>query len=609
MIRRSVLALAAAATLGAPLSALSECFGPVGRTDTLWLVAIKLRPDPSISPQRMMLALLKENPQAFSGDNVNALNAGSVLCFEEADSIEFDDRAAVEEVRRHNRDWRTGQVAGSGDVAAAEIGPESRADSVVSRAEPPVSANEAEPEGASGAGQRPSGSLDLGQAAATFESRLARMEDRIEKLESAGGSSHATQVSELTPKVLVLETALQGALQRLDRSEREVERLRALASNSGIEDSLASLESRLSALDTALDRIRSAAPAMSAEFGAVSQVVSRLEEDLALLGLRAAHNEEQIRAVVTLLEAESEAIEEFKSRLRRSLRLMSSVSPPGGEIRGFEPPRAPSKDLPAVPESRSVPRAHGTTPAPDDAEAAMEPMPTPAPGGGEAAMEPMPTPAPGGAGAAMEPMPTPAPGGAGAAMEPMPTPAPGGAGAAMEPMPTPAPGGAGAAMEPMPTPAPGGAGAAMEPMPTPAPGGAGAAMEPMPTPAPGGAGAAMEPMPTPAPGGAGAAMEPMPTPAPGGAGAAMEPMPTPAPGGAGAAMEPMPTPAPGGAGAAMEPMPTPAPESGDQSAESAPVQDNLAAPAPAATEPESTDYVTIITDRISNWLSRIRDLW
>ena len=361
MIRSSVLALAAVATLGAPLSALSECFGPVGRTDTLWLVAIKLRPDPSISPQRMMLALLKENPEAFSGDNVNALNAGSVLCFEETDSIELDDRAAVEEVRRHNRDWQTGQVAGSGDVAAAEIGPESRAGSEVTRAEPPVSASEAEPEGASGAGQRPSESLDLGQAAATFESRLARMEDRIEKLGSAQASSHATQVSELTPKVLGLETALQGALQRLDRSEREVERLRALASNSGIEDALASLESRLSALDTALDQIRSAAPAISTEFGAVSQVVSRLEEDLALLGLRAAHNEEQIRAVVTLLEAESEAIEEFKSRLRRSLRLMSSVSPPGGEIRGFEPPRAPSKDLPAVPESRSVPTAHGTT--------------------------------------------------------------------------------------------------------------------------------------------------------------------------------------------------------------------------------------------------------
>ena len=566
MIRSSVLALAAVATLGAPLSALSECFGPVGRTDTLWLVAIKLRPDPSISPQRMMLALLKENPEAFSGDNVNALNAGSVLCFEETGSIELDDRAAVEEVRRHNRDWQTGQVAGSGDVAAAEIGPESRAGSEVTRAEPPVSASEAEPEGASGAGQRPSESLDLGQAAATFESRLARMEDRIEKLGSARASSHATQVSELTPKVLGLETALQGALQRLDRSEREVERLRALASNSGIEDALASLESRLSALDTALDQIRSAAPAISTEFGAVSQVVSRLEEDLALLGLRAAHNEEQIRAVVTLLEAESEAIEEFKSRLRRSLRLMSSVSPPGGEIRGFEPPRAPSKDLPAVPESRSVPTAHGTTgptPAPDAAEAAMEPMPTPAPAAAEAAMEPMPTPAPAAA--------------------------------------------AEAAMEPMPTPAPAAAEAAMEPMPTPAPAAAEAAMEPMPTPAPAAAEAAMEPMPTPAPAAAEAAMEPMPTPAPAAAEAAMEPMPTPAPAAAEAAMEPMPTPAPGGAEAAMEPMPKPAPESGDQSAESAPVQDNPAAP--PATEPESTDYLTIITDRITNWLSRIRDLW
>ena len=415
MIRSSLLVLAAITAVGAPLSALAECFGPVGRTDTLWLVAIKLRPDPSVSPQRMMLALLEENPQAFTADNVNALSAGSVLCSENTDTFEFDDREAVEEIRRHNREWQTGRVAGSVDVAPAETTPEPRTESGVSRTVVPAPASAPAPasqtatatvvepqsevvEGTSDTGQQQDEALDLDAMTAAFESRLARMEDRIEELESRRTDLQAPRVSELTSKVQRLETTLLGALLRLDRSEREVTRLRALVSTSAVEDALASLESRLSELDAAMEQMRSAAPALSDEIGAVSQDVSRLGEDFALLGLRSAHNEEQIRAVVTLLEAESEAIEEFKSKLRRSLHLISSVAPPGKAIRGFEPPRALSKDRPAVPAAPPAASGVRGTPGPtialQDAEAAMEPMPTPAPGGTQAAVEPMPTPAP-----------------------------------------------------------------------------------------------------------------------------------------------------------------------------------------------------------------------
>ena len=115
MIRSSVLAFLCLAVLGTPLVAAAGCYGPVGRNDTLWLIALRLRPDPSISPQRMMLALLEANPEAFGRNNINALYAGSTLCVGPLDSIETDERAAIAQVRRHNRDWTSGRApVGSG---------------------------------------------------------------------------------------------------------------------------------------------------------------------------------------------------------------------------------------------------------------------------------------------------------------------------------------------------------------------------------------------------------------------------------------------------------------------------------------------------------------
>ena len=41
-------------------------YGPVRRSETLWSIAARLRPDDSVSVQRMMLAILEANPEAFA---------------------------------------------------------------------------------------------------------------------------------------------------------------------------------------------------------------------------------------------------------------------------------------------------------------------------------------------------------------------------------------------------------------------------------------------------------------------------------------------------------------------------------------------------------------
>ena len=193
MIRSSVLALVCLAVLGTPLVAASECYGPVGRDDTLWLIAQRLRPDPSISPQRMMLALLEANPDAFSRDNINALYAGSTLCPGPRDSIKTDELAAIAEVRRHNREWKTGRAP----VDAGSHGP--------------APTPERPPAAGPGRDREQRGSLRLDHAVAAFESRLAQVEDRIEHLESgsraagAGPMQVAEELARLAKRVARIE--------------------------------------------------------------------------------------------------------------------------------------------------------------------------------------------------------------------------------------------------------------------------------------------------------------------------------------------------------------------------------------------------------------------
>ena len=90
-----------------PLASNSATYGPVRASDTLWSIAVRFRSDDSVSVQRMMLALLDANPEAFVIRNVNALNAGATLRIPTRDEFGPDDRSAViAEVRRQHSAWK-----------------------------------------------------------------------------------------------------------------------------------------------------------------------------------------------------------------------------------------------------------------------------------------------------------------------------------------------------------------------------------------------------------------------------------------------------------------------------------------------------------------------
>ena len=115
-----VRVIALAAVLVGAGAATAGTYGPVTATDTLWSLAERFRPDETVSVQRMMLALLETNPEAFSVRNVSALKVGAVLRIPTREEIGPDAKAeALAEVRRQHAAWDAYLASLAGQVLPA----------------------------------------------------------------------------------------------------------------------------------------------------------------------------------------------------------------------------------------------------------------------------------------------------------------------------------------------------------------------------------------------------------------------------------------------------------------------------------------------------------
>ncbi len=82
------------------------------RNDTLWNLALQVRPSANISPQKVMVAIQALNPDAFLDNNINLLKTGAVLRVPTLEDIErIDNSRARAVVAEQNQRWRsaTGQ--------------------------------------------------------------------------------------------------------------------------------------------------------------------------------------------------------------------------------------------------------------------------------------------------------------------------------------------------------------------------------------------------------------------------------------------------------------------------------------------------------------------
>ena len=94
-----------------------EVYGPVSSSDTLWEIALKVRPNSSYSVHKTMLAIQRLNPEAFINGNINLLRRGQVLRVPSADDIgQFSQKQALNEVAFQNNQWsgdQDGQALGA----------------------------------------------------------------------------------------------------------------------------------------------------------------------------------------------------------------------------------------------------------------------------------------------------------------------------------------------------------------------------------------------------------------------------------------------------------------------------------------------------------------
>lgn len=103
----------------------------VQKDDTLWEVAVRVRPNKSLSAQQTMLALQDLNPEAFIDNNINRLKKNQVLRVPtEAEITRRSFNRAAVDVRRQNKEFAkyrgqldaTKQTSAPRAVAAAEGG-------------------------------------------------------------------------------------------------------------------------------------------------------------------------------------------------------------------------------------------------------------------------------------------------------------------------------------------------------------------------------------------------------------------------------------------------------------------------------------------------------
>jgi len=95
--------------------------GKVRRNETLSEIAQKMRPS-DVTLQQMMLALLRSNPEAFIGGNINRLKAGADLRIDNPELLKELSRAeARAEVARQNTEWRANRVVEQTELASNRV--------------------------------------------------------------------------------------------------------------------------------------------------------------------------------------------------------------------------------------------------------------------------------------------------------------------------------------------------------------------------------------------------------------------------------------------------------------------------------------------------------
>src|SRR5690554_622764 len=187
---------AASGTLSA-----GSTYGPIQNNDTLWEIAMQVRPS-GASIQQTMMAIQRANPEAFINDNINLLRRGQVLRIPpEADIRRITARQAISEVAAQNRQWSDNAMGAQLDATGRSATVERSSNQVSGRVQLAGSSS-----GAADNQARGSGSND-GQGEA-LEEELAIARDELRRAQSES-SELRDRVRELEEQIETMDSLLE----------------------------------------------------------------------------------------------------------------------------------------------------------------------------------------------------------------------------------------------------------------------------------------------------------------------------------------------------------------------------------------------------------------
>ncbi|GGY73064.1 motility protein FimV [Cellvibrio zantedeschiae] len=201
----------------------SGTYGPVGDKDTLWEIALAVRPDSSASVHQTMLALQRLNPDAFIRGNINLLKKGQVLRV--PDSSEISSVSQSEAVRQFNAqsaEWSGNSVSPSDSGLGAQLDASRRTNTERAKSEAVTGRVRLE---APTAKEKAAGGQGSGANKGSGKALESELASTLEELERA-----KSEKTELSSRVHDLEEQVKTMQRLVDVSN---EKLRALQLNSG----------------------------------------------------------------------------------------------------------------------------------------------------------------------------------------------------------------------------------------------------------------------------------------------------------------------------------------------------------------------------------------
>ncbi len=173
----------------------------VRANDTLWEIAASVRPNRSVSIHQTMIAIQRENPEAFINNNINLLKSGQILRIpDQNDMADLVQREAVREVAVQNAAW-----SGDDEVSGAQLSGSSLYDDTEEET------------------SEPEGRLSLSSPDDAFDSSEGRT--------SGSAADSSTEA---------LENELAITMEQLDKSSRE---------NSDLRSKVSSLEEQIETME------------------------------------------------------------------------------------------------------------------------------------------------------------------------------------------------------------------------------------------------------------------------------------------------------------------------------------------------------------------------